>query len=278
MKIKYLGTAAAECIPAVFCECEVCKRAKERGGKEIRRRHGYLIDDDTMVDFGPDAVWQSFEFGIDLTKLKRIIFTHPHADHLNAMDLAWRHDGYSIVNHDITIFGSFHLFNVIARITAANLVTYDIRKELKLNIIEMGMFEEKSDGDVSVKMLRANHAPGIGAQLPIIRRNGKSFLVAHDTGMFGDDTWEALKGEKLDGVSLECTCAFQYPDLPGGHMGIHNTVQTRDRLLEMGCITEKTPVVVTHFSHNGQANHDRLCEYFEPKGIQVAYDGKELEI
>ena len=33
MKIKYLGTAAAEGITAVFCECETCKKAIELGGK-----------------------------------------------------------------------------------------------------------------------------------------------------------------------------------------------------------------------------------------------------
>ncbi len=33
MKLKYLGTAAAEGIPALFCRCEMCAYARKAGGK-----------------------------------------------------------------------------------------------------------------------------------------------------------------------------------------------------------------------------------------------------
>ena len=33
MKITFLGTAAAEGIPALWCECPICQQAKELGGK-----------------------------------------------------------------------------------------------------------------------------------------------------------------------------------------------------------------------------------------------------
>ena len=44
MKIKYLGTAAAEGIPAIFCECANCKRPRMLGGKNIRTRSQAIID------------------------------------------------------------------------------------------------------------------------------------------------------------------------------------------------------------------------------------------
>ncbi len=31
MKIKYLGTAAYEGVPAMFCNCPVCKKAMKQG-------------------------------------------------------------------------------------------------------------------------------------------------------------------------------------------------------------------------------------------------------
>ena len=34
--------------------------------------------------------------------------------------------------------------------------------------------------------------------------------------------------------------------------------------------------VVNHFSHNGNAMHAELCDFFEPKDIIVGYDGLEL--
>ena len=55
MKLTFLGTAAAEGMPALWCECPTCAEAKKLGGKEIRRRCSYLLDGDTLIDFGPDA-------------------------------------------------------------------------------------------------------------------------------------------------------------------------------------------------------------------------------
>ena len=81
MKLTFLGTAAAEGMPALWCECPTCAEAKKLGGKEIRRRCSYLLDGDTLIDFGPDAFWQSIEFNIDLTAIDRIVFTHAHSDH-----------------------------------------------------------------------------------------------------------------------------------------------------------------------------------------------------
>ena len=43
MKLQILGTAAAEGIPALFCTCEYCKKARQIRGKEIRTRSGARI-------------------------------------------------------------------------------------------------------------------------------------------------------------------------------------------------------------------------------------------
>ena len=50
MKIKYLGTAAAEGVPAIFCHCEVCKYAREHKGKDIRTRSQAMIDDSILLE------------------------------------------------------------------------------------------------------------------------------------------------------------------------------------------------------------------------------------
>lgn len=33
MEIQYLGTAAAEGLPALFCDCETCRKARNIGGE-----------------------------------------------------------------------------------------------------------------------------------------------------------------------------------------------------------------------------------------------------
>ena len=42
MKLQYLGTAAAEGWPALFCTCDNCARARAAGGKNIRTRRKAL--------------------------------------------------------------------------------------------------------------------------------------------------------------------------------------------------------------------------------------------
>ena len=55
MKIRYLGTAAAERTPAMFCNCDVCRRAAALGGKNIQTQTQSLIDDKLLIDFSGDT-------------------------------------------------------------------------------------------------------------------------------------------------------------------------------------------------------------------------------
>ena len=50
MKIRYMGTAALERIPAVFCNCETCQRAMAAGGRNIMTRSQALIDDRLLIE------------------------------------------------------------------------------------------------------------------------------------------------------------------------------------------------------------------------------------
>ena len=76
MKIKFLGTAAAEGVPAFFCTCDTCKKAREIGGKEIRTRSQSLLDGDLMLDFPADTYFHSMTQGINLTDIHNYIITH----------------------------------------------------------------------------------------------------------------------------------------------------------------------------------------------------------
>ena len=51
-KVTILGSAAAEGIPAMFCNCRVCMKAWKNGGKDVRMRTAYKLNDHVRVDFG----------------------------------------------------------------------------------------------------------------------------------------------------------------------------------------------------------------------------------
>ena len=66
MKIKYLGTAAAEGWPALFCDCPSCQKARELGGKNIRTRAQAVVDGRLLIDFGPDTYLHVIRDGLKL--------------------------------------------------------------------------------------------------------------------------------------------------------------------------------------------------------------------
>src|ERR1041384_3482316 len=89
MEIILLGTAAAEGWPAPFCLCPHCNEARKRGGPNIRTRSGALIDEELKIDFGPDTLIQMQRTGRNLARLKTVLFTHQHNDHIAAAELEW---------------------------------------------------------------------------------------------------------------------------------------------------------------------------------------------
>ena len=76
MKLSFLGTAAAEGFPAIFCNCEYCKEARKLGGKNIRSRSQTLINDDLLIDLPADSYWHFINNGIEGDKIKYLLITH----------------------------------------------------------------------------------------------------------------------------------------------------------------------------------------------------------
>lgn len=273
MKVQFLGTAAAEGIPAIWCECEVCRKAKELKGKELRRRCSYLIDRDTIVDYGPDGYWQSVEFGIDQTEIKRVLFTHPHEDHMAPLEFLYRHSPYfSQVSKEINLMASQEALRIFLKTTGKEFSV------LHLNPMPFVGGQWMQDEDMQVLPIPANHAPGLGPMILVIKRGEKTLLIANDTGLLFESSWKMLENVKIDTAVIESTCSFGIPDLATNHLGVNTTVKFRDTLLEMGCIDASTPVYVNHFSHNGGANHDKLTEHFAKFNMTVAWDGLTIEI
>ena len=76
MKLLYLGTAAAEGWPAPFCQCDNCKAARIKKGKNIRSRPQVLINDDLLMDYGPDTFCHSLQYDLNLDLVKTVLRLH----------------------------------------------------------------------------------------------------------------------------------------------------------------------------------------------------------
>lgn len=273
MDVRLLGSAAAEGWPALFCECPACEEARRRGGPNLRRRTAYAVNDDTLVDFGPDMHWQVTEFGIDLARTNHIIFTHSHGDHLSPLEFCWRRTGYSVVTRDLNIYGNEQVLSRISEQISADWQRYRLQPHT------VRPFEPFVAGRLRVFPVEAQHAgPEEHALNYVISDGDRSVLIANDTGWWEEPTWQALKGFSFDAAILECTYVHREPNARLYHLGTDAVLAVKKELEHLGCIRSTTRVLVNHFSHNGFTLHEELCDFFAPHGIEVGFDGMLLRI
>ena len=77
MKVKLLGTGAADGIPAFFADSRVCRHAREHGGKNIRTRAAAIVDDHLKLDLGPDSFHQMVANNLDTKEWSAILLPSP---------------------------------------------------------------------------------------------------------------------------------------------------------------------------------------------------------
>lgn len=276
MKIRYLGTGAAEGIPALFCVCDVCRVAREIGRHEVRTRSGAVIDGVLKLDFPPDTYHHLLTYGMDITHLEHLLITHPHEDHYQVADLLYRAKGFGILNEDtkpLTVYGGREVGDLLrqrfdGRTDAAKYVQYR----------HLEPFQTVDIGGYGVTALPSRHAHQFESFIYFIEKDGKSLLYAHDSGMFFDEVFDFLAGRAIDMISMDCTYMDKDTrDQPeNGHMGLPVNRVLKEKLLAIGAATEDTTFVVNHFSHNGGLNHAALVN--AAQGFAVTYDGIELEV
>lgn len=274
MKIKYLGTAAAEGYPAMFCDCENCRKALKKKGKNIRSRSQAIIDDSLLLDFPCDTYYHCMLNDINLHDINHCLITHVHRDHLYPVDFIYFKNGFShpAPDYKLNLYGSRDVKEKIDDLQA------DLSKHL--NFVEVNLFEPFKAGKYTVTAMKAYHGTD-NPYIYAISDGEKTILYAHDTDIFPEVTWEYMKEHKMhfDLVSMDCT-EGAYEDLTyHGHMCLGRNVKCRDRMLEENLIDEKTVVVLNHFSHNGiNSNYDEFEPMAKDKGFETSFDGKEINI
>lgn len=277
MKLQYLGTAAAEGFPGVFCRCPACQRARKAGGRNIRTRSQALVDDRLLIDFCPDTYMHVLNYSLDLGGVTDCLITHAHTDHLYAKEAGCREHGYAYIDGTneappLTFYishGSLEVFREykgLDRLINNNTVA----------VHELTPCEGFDVMDYRVTPLKASHAAGLDPLIYIIDDGHSRLLYAHDSGWFPDDTWEYLKknAPRFDLVSLDCTGIVQ--NYYTGHMGLHADRLVREKLKDLGCADDKTRFVINHFSHNGLLTYDELLPVASEMGLEVSYDGAEF--
>ena len=277
MKLQYLGTAAAEGIPAIFCECENCRKSKVAGGRNIRTRSQALIDGRLLIDFPADSYMHFLQYDVPLAKIKSCLITHSHMDHLYPQELQMRKKGFSNLKNQfpLTFFSDESGYNMINDIKNTYNMTDDEMLVKQINLYEP--FE--TEGYV-ITALRATHDIQSSPVVFLIEKDGKTIFYSNDTGEYPEESMEYLKEYKkpIDLISFDCTGANGDATYRG-HLTLNRCIELRRELLNIGAADESTIFVLNHFSHNGKnVVYDEFVKIAGEHNFEVSYDGMVVEV
>lgn len=293
-RLLLLGSAAAEGVPALFCDCRVCREAAAKGGADVRCRTSYNFGGEVQIDFGPDSLqaWQAHRDV--LRRMRHILVTHAHEDHLHPTDLVYKYPGFACVpalGWTLAIHGTASTRRRMANEMWLGRETFEEKlRNCGLAFHEFRPFDvfELPDCGAVVRTFAADHAPELDPCVLLVTLRGRTALVCNDTGWLPDASWDALarlRGEVAIDVAVLDDTGMLKGTAEGpagaeawtrGHMSAPTILRAYDRLDSLGLLAPGCVRAVNHFSHNGGSTHDELRAFYEPRGIVVGYDGLAL--
>lgn len=284
MQLTFLGTSAANAYPEAFCSCANCQDARRLGGPSLRRRSAALVNDDLLLDLGPDIHTAAAQFGLPLTGVRYCLLTHAHADHLDASHLLSRSREYGTLGapllHLYASPASLHELENLLRRDLEPYGLFDPRTAERLNLAlhPVEAYQAFSAGDYRVTAFPARHDPAVEPLLYAVLAGGRSLFYGADTALLPDETWQAFHrcGLTFDLVILDHTYG---PEQQGGdHLSARQVSATAARLRFEGLLRPGGQVYATHIAHEGNPPHPELSAYADQHGYRIAYNGLTLNL
>jgi phosphoribosyl 1,2-cyclic phosphate phosphodiesterase len=283
MRVTFLGTSAANAFPEAFCRCENCTNARALGGPSLRKRSSALVNEDLLIDLGPDVMAASNQHGVPLTSVRYCLQTHGHDDHLDTSHFLSRSPGYGVVGAPLLHFyASGGTLRTAARRLEADCAPLsflhpDMRRHLNVQLHQVEPFENFSVGRYRVTALPASHDPAGGSLIHAIEVEGCGLLYATDTAVFKEEVWQAFyRGIlRFDVVILDHT--YGPAENGSDHMSARDVAETVARLRAEALLKPRGRAFATHIAHEGNPPHPELVAFAEEHGYEVAYDGLTVE-
>lgn len=284
MKLKFLGTSAAGGFPNPHCLCSNCIAAREAGGTSIRSMCSALIDDDLMIDLGPDIAGTCNRFGITLANVRWVLQTHSHGDHLLALHASARAASWAAKNaQPVEWFVNAPSIEVILAGNSKSLskmsMEIDNDAPAELTLTTINPWQEIEFGPYRVLTIPANHSSAPNPMLFAIERNGRSVLYGSDTSCLPAEVWPqvAERGWRFDVVIFDHNDGFLRPHSPT-HMGSEAVLAELGRMRELGVADNTTRLFGTHIAHHSNGVHEQESRRAQAVGYDIAYDGLIVEI
>jgi len=279
MQVTFLGTSAANAFPEAFCRCDNCERARALGGPSLRKRSSLLINDDLLIDLGPDIMTASNLHGRPLTHVRYCLQTHGHDDHLDTSHFLSRSPGYGVVGAPrLHFYASGGTLRAAARrlerdCAPLSFLHPKMGEQLNVELHQVEPFETFSAGRYRVTAFPASHDPSVESVLYAIVGDGRTVLYGTDTATLKEPVWQAFHREGLhfDLVILDHTYG---PDEEGtDHLSARQFIATVARMRDEDLLASDGRAFATHIAHEGNPPHPELVAFAAEHGYEVAYDG-----
>ncbi len=285
MELWFLGTGAAEGVPAVYCQCPVCSETRKRGESEYHTRSQLVIDGEVGIDYPPDAYYHSLRFGAELSKIRYLLITHSHMDHFYAHDFILRGYKYcSLLDKPLEIYGNAEVKRVFEECTKREL-REEIKKTITVKVIEpFTPFSFGEKNEYTATALPAQHSKTEQAYVYLLEKGEKTYLHLCDTGRLDERVLKYLqayllkKGKSVDFVTFDSTFLFTTAGSVSRHMGLEDNREMQKEMLNRKIVKEATVYAITHYSHNNSPLKETLEKARKEYGYLPAYDGMKTEI
>ncbi|MFG0327425.1 MAG: MBL fold metallo-hydrolase [Phycisphaerales bacterium JB037] len=274
MRFTFLGTGTSAGVPAIGCDCAVC-RSDDPRDRRLRTSACLRWTDHAgeprtvLIDCGPDLREQALAAGLD--RCDAVLFTHNHVDHTWGVDELRRFN--AVMGRPIPVFAEDHTLDFLHRVYAhifdrsgnindsfvATLVPHRIEPMVPVDLF-----------GVRFTPIRCLHGrlPIVGFRIEPLDTRGRPrragpFPLGYLTDVSGlpPDAWEPL--EELETLVLDALRHRAHPT----HLTLAQAVDLAGRIG-----ANRTRFV--HMSHDlPHAETDAGL----PDGMALAWDGLTLE-
>jgi phosphoribosyl 1,2-cyclic phosphate phosphodiesterase len=263
MRITVLGSGTSNGVPAIGCDCAVCRSSDPRDQRtrpsiliELADRHAAPFAESVrsiLVDTSSDLRMQALAH--DVRRVDAILFTHSHADHVFGLDDVRRYN--QMQKGAIPCYGDAGTLRDLRRMFA---YIFEPPRQKGGGLPELTLFEIL--GAFTLGGVEIVPVPLLHGALPVLGFRIGAFAYLTDCNRIPDASWPLLDGVRV----LILDALRQRPH--STHFSVAEAIDVVQRL-------GAERAYFTHISHD--LPHAATCARL-PRGVELAYDGLVLEI
>lgn len=252
------------------------------GSKDFRKRSSIIINNNLLIDFGPDVLSASFMYGKSIANIRYLLQTHSHSDHFDPSHFTTRIPEYMGVNTPpLQLYGSEATLKKMSEMVKNEGYVSDIfdpkeKERLNLEIFPVKPLQTFNFGNYQVTAFATDHDNSVDSLLYSITEGGFTVFYGTDTDTLSENVWQGMKDKnlKFNIVILDHTYGPNADS--GGHLNANRFIEHVKRFKTENLLAGNARILATHISHEGNPTHDELSKCAKQNGYEIAYDGMTI--